>query len=220
MTETQPVERTRFLPVQEVPQTTEDPRVQVLQGQMAELVTYVQSIGPPLAAVPYLQTQLTQVAEEMSNSVRSLESRAHAQEQMAAENAPEAQALPNLRFLTEVCSQAVQSQTVAHAQLTENLGYTQNVVRDLASQAQRASSPVADPHVQQQIRQIGQYICSRNVTNCWWMALVGLTKPLFGSRRKLTRPMLRLVFQLRTLKSHYSCRHLRNCARCKSRLKR
>ena len=122
MTETQPVERTLFLPSQEVPQTTEDPRVHVLQGQMAELVSYVQTLGTPLAAVPLLQNQLSMVAEEMSNSVRSLESRAHAQELMAAETATEAQVLPNLRFLTGVCSQAVQSQTVAHAQLTENLG--------------------------------------------------------------------------------------------------
>ena len=42
---------------QEVPHPTEDPRVQVLRGQMAEMVLYVQTLGTPLAAVPLLQNR-------------------------------------------------------------------------------------------------------------------------------------------------------------------
>ena len=49
----QPVERQLFAPL-----VADDPRVAVLSQQMAELVTYVQALGPTHAAVPQLQAQL------------------------------------------------------------------------------------------------------------------------------------------------------------------
>ena len=73
LTETVHVQRTFFSPDQVVHQSTEDlHRVQVLHSQMSELVSYVQTFGQPLAAVPILQNQVTDVG----TAVRKLRAKA------------------------------------------------------------------------------------------------------------------------------------------------
>ena len=151
----QPVERQLFAPL-----VADDPRVAVLSQQMAELVTYVQALGPTHAAVPQLQAQLNQVTEEVQHAFRSLEHTVR--DHVLTSETSKADVLPHLRFLSEVCAQAVANQASSNSLLTENLGQTQNALRQLTSTVERTTSPVADSSVPQHLASLAE-LCNRTL---------------------------------------------------------